>query len=661
MIQPKQVQFNITNDTLQEQSANLFGVNSLLDVPTSESGVALSGSVDYTFQYGSGFNGVANSITQQNDGKLIVTGNTFTSYQGVTANRIIRLNSDGSIDNAFVSGTGFNSFAIKSIVQPDGKILVGGMFSTYNGISANRIVRLNTDGSRDNTFVIGTGFTGIGVYDLYVYSDGKILVVGTFGTYNGTLANNIIKLNTDGSIDTSFVYGTGFSGAVFPQVTRVRNISVDINNKILITGAFLFYNGVNADNIVRLNSDGSIDNSFNYGTGFNDTTFSTKIQSDNKILVTGQYTFYKGIGANRIIRLNSDGSIDTSFNTENGFSGGTTNLILIMNDGKIIIGGSFTSYNGVNANRIIRLNKNGSIDYSFQTGTGFGSSVGISVGGGVLQSDNSIVLAGNFISYNSIPANRIISLYSFSDNYSIVGGSVNYDFFVQGLNDNPKIVDRIDLIIPQDYSVNPINLQYKDANGISTLTPFLPNVEIDSFQKATNRTYVNFGKEYIMNINTEIVDFKLPPLSTIIFIITYQEFIKSNLLDVEIKQEDKKAKYIITQNFNSGNVSAEKYWGAKTMPNNLELSSVGWLTELKNRFEKVELIQNDNLQLENGTPEIRLMYKDLFGFKDEVKKKFIGITENPTKLNKKEIKLTSKKKTIKPKSKSKVWLKNISK
>jgi uncharacterized delta-60 repeat protein len=189
------------------------------------------------------------------------------------------------------------------------------MFSTYNGISANRIVRLNTDGSRDNTFVVGTGFTGIGVYDLYVYSDGKILVVGRFNTYNGTVANNIIKLNTNGSIDTSFVYGTGFSGAI----TRVRNISVDINNKILITGTFLFYKGVNANNIVRLNSDGSIDNSFNYGTGFNDTVNSTKIQSDNKILVTGQYTFYKGIGANGIIRLNSDGSIDTSFNTEKWF------------------------------------------------------------------------------------------------------------------------------------------------------------------------------------------------------------------------------------------------------------------------------------------------------------------------------------------------------
>jgi uncharacterized delta-60 repeat protein len=655
MIQPKQVQFNITNDTLQEQSANLFGVNSLLDVPTSESGVALSGSVDYTFQYGSGFNANASTVTQQPDGKYIISGSNFTTYQGVTANRIIRLNSDGSIDNTFVSGTGFNTTVYQNILQSDGKILVGGAFTTYNGVSANRIVRLNSDGSRDNTFVVGTGFVGGFVYNVYVYSDGKILAVGSFTSYQGTSTNGIIKLNSDGSIDTSFIYGTGFN-----PTSQVRNINVESSNKILLVGTFTSYQGVSANRIIRLNSDGSIDTSFVYGIGFNDIVNRTATRTNGKILVSGNFTSYQGITANKFISLNSDGSIDTSFNTGSGFIGSNTSPFIILSDDKVIVGGGFTSYQGVEANNIIRLNKNGSIDYSFQIGIGFNSFLN-GIRDLTLGSDNSIMVTGAFTSYNSIPANRIVSLYSFSDNYSIVGGSVDYDFFVQGLNDNPKLVDRIDLIIPQDYSVNPINLQYKDANGISTLTPFLPNVEIDSFQKATNRTYVNFGKEYIMNVNTEIVDFKLPPLSTIIFIITYQEFIKSNLLDVEIKQEDKKAKYIITQNFNSGNVSAEKYWGAKTMPNNLELSSVGWLTELKNRFEKVELIQNDNLQLENGTPEIRLMYKDLFGFKDEVKKKFIGITENPIKLSKKEIKLTSKKKTIKPKSKSKVWLKKTSK
>ena len=292
----------------------------------------------------------------------------------------------------------------------------------------------------------------------------------------------------------------------------------------------------------------------------------------------------------------------------------------------------------------------------------------------------------NSFSYGGVINSSYITEFLISSSYVISGGSVDYNFFVQGLNDNPKIIDQIDLIIPQEYSKNPINLQYKDANGISTLKPFFPNVEIDSFQKATNRSFVNFGKEYIMNINTEIVDFKLPPLSTIIFIITYQEFIKANLLDVEVYDEENKAKYLIKQNFNSGNVSAEKYWGSQSMPENFELSSVGWLSELKQKFEKVELLQQDLPKLENGTPEIRLVYKDLFGFKNEVKKRNISITEplnqeaKPLKLttkkeplkpkikksvvslkNKKqtEVKLSTKKQSVKPKTKKKKWLKVI--
>lgn len=655
MIQPKQVQFNIINDTLQEQSVNLFGVNSLFDVPTTESGIALSGSVDYTFQYGSGFNGNASTVTQQPDGKYIITGSGFTSYQGVSANRIIRLFPDGSIDTSFIYGTGLNAVVYQNILQPDGKILVGGQFTLYNGVSANRIVRINSDGSRDTSFVIGTGFAGGFVYDIYLYPDGKILVTGSFTSYQGTSANGIIKLNSDGSIDGTFLYGTGFN-----STSQVRNISIDSNGKILLVGTFTSYQGVSANRIIRLNSDGSIDTSFVYGVGFNDNCSRVRIKVNEKILVTGTFTSYNGSNSSKIIGLNSDGSIDTSFNVGSGFDGSFASPLVVMNDGKIIVGGLFSSYQGVQANSIIRLNSDGSIDYSFQIGSGFNSSLN-DVRDLILGTDNSIMVTGAFTSYNSIPANRIIAIYSFSDNYSIVGGSVDYDFFVQGLNDNPKLIDRMDIVMPQNYLVNPVNIQYKDANGIIKLNPYLPNTEIDSFQKSTNRSYINFGKDYIMNVNTEIVDFILPPLSTIVLVLTYQEFIKANMLDLVVSDNKNEAKYLIEQNFNSGNVSAKKYWGSKTMPETLELSSVGWLSELKNRFQNVELIQNDNLQLENGTPEIRLVYKDLFGFKNEVKKKFIGITENSIKVNKKEIKLTSKKKTIKPKSKSKVWLKKTSK
>ena len=122
-------------------------------------------------------------------------GGNFTSYNGTAANRIIRLNANGSVDNTFVYGTGFDSSVISVVVQSDGKILVGGGFTSYDGTSANGIVRLNTDGSADETFATGTGFASIGlVTKIGVQSDGKILVGGGFTSYNGTAANRIIRL-----------------------------------------------------------------------------------------------------------------------------------------------------------------------------------------------------------------------------------------------------------------------------------------------------------------------------------------------------------------------------------------------------------------------------------------------------------------------------------
>jgi hypothetical protein len=162
-----------------------------------------------------------------------------------------------------------------------------------------------------------------------------------------------------------------------------------------------------------------------------------------------------------------------------------------------------------------------------------------------------------------------------------------------------------------------------------------------------------------MDINTEIIDFKLAPFSTTILVIRYYEFIKSNLLDVITYEDNEKAKYSIKQDFNNGNVTAEKYWGSKTMPNNLDLRKIDWLEDLKSRFQKVELLQYDTPKLQGGTSFTRGVYADLFGFKDEVKKKFIGITENPVIIEKKQIILTDNKKEIKPKIKKKKWLKNI--
>lgn len=197
------------------------------------------------------------------NGKILIAGN-FTTYKGNSANRLIRLNSDGSVDTSFVYGTGFNNIVYSVAIDSNGKILVCGNFTTYQGTTANRIIRLNTDGSIDTSFVYGTGFNTV-AYCVAVDSNGKILVGGQFATYQGTGASKIIRLNTDGSIDTSFIYGTGF-GFVY-----VYTIILESNGKILIGGSFGSYQGISIANIVRLNADGSIAPFRSY---FNSTVYS---------------------------------------------------------------------------------------------------------------------------------------------------------------------------------------------------------------------------------------------------------------------------------------------------------------------------------------------------------------------------------------------------
>ncbi|MEY3470703.1 MAG: hypothetical protein RLZZ223_53, partial [Candidatus Parcubacteria bacterium] len=147
---------------------------------------------DTSFNIGTGFNNWVYSLALQSDGKILVGGD-FTSYQGVGANYIIRLNSDGSRDTSFNLGTGFNDSIASLALQSDGKILVGGWFSNYNGDTVNRIVRLNSNGSIDSSFNIGTGFNG-SVYSLALQSDGKILVGGYFTSYQDQPAGYLIRV-----------------------------------------------------------------------------------------------------------------------------------------------------------------------------------------------------------------------------------------------------------------------------------------------------------------------------------------------------------------------------------------------------------------------------------------------------------------------------------
>ncbi len=354
---------------------------------------------DCAFGDGSGFDGTVYTSAIQSDGKIIL-GGEFGAFNGVNAYRIARINSNGSLDESFNQGTGFNQTVLTSVIQNDGKILVGGFFTSYNGTNINRIARLNTDGSIDVTFNPGGGFDGT-VNTIAIQPDGKLIVGGQFTSFNGTTRNRIARLNSDGTLDTGFVPGLGFDNAVF-------SISLQSNGKIVAGGNFSFFNGVSKNNIARIDTDGSLDGTFDSGLGFDSWVHTTTIQPDGKIVLGGGFSSFNGTALNRIARLNEDGTLDVSFNSGTGFDAVVWS-IAIQSDGKMIVGGDFSAYNGTLLNRIARLNGDGSLDLSFDTGTGFDSFLA-TVYTTSIQFDGDVIVGGQFTTYNGTMRNRLTRL-----------------------------------------------------------------------------------------------------------------------------------------------------------------------------------------------------------------------------------------------------------
>lgn len=364
------------------------------------------GALDTSFVIGTGFNGGVNTIALQTDGKILVGGN-FTNYNGINQNRITRLNTNGNLDTSFNIGTGFADKVRIIAVQNDGKILVGGEFQKYNnGPFRNGIVRLNVDGSLDTLFT-PSSFNGY-VGTIAIQADGKILLGGNLERPNGT-SKSLMRLNIDGSLDTSFTTALGFNSAV-------RTIVIQPDGKILAAGMFTNYNGTNRIGIIRLNTDGSVDNSFVVGSGFYGGDVNTlALQSDGKILAGGNFDGYNGKSRNYIARLDTNGSLDTSFIIGASFSNefNITNVasIACQPDGKILIGGEFTKFKSFSTEDIARLNTDGSLDISFAIGMGFHSLPLLSALSTItLQPDGKILAGGGFNQYNGISRNCIVRL-----------------------------------------------------------------------------------------------------------------------------------------------------------------------------------------------------------------------------------------------------------
>jgi uncharacterized delta-60 repeat protein len=318
-------------------------------------------------------NGAVRAVAVQPDGKILIGGD-FTALApnggtSVTRNFIARLNTDGTLDADFDPNANGSIGAIA--LQADGKILIGGGFLDLapNGgasVGRNRIARLNQDGTVDTAF--NPGPNGI-ITTIAVQPDGKIITGGDFtalapNSGASVTRNRIARLNSDGTLDTSFDPNVSNGNIVWV-------IAVQPDGKILIGGGFtaLAPNGgasVGRNRIARVNTDGTLDTTFDPNP--NSTINAIALQPDGKILIGGFFntlTPNGGTGAinrNYIARLNTDGTVDLPFNAN---PNAAVRAVAVQADGKILIGGGFTAFGGLTRNHMARLNAAGTVEVTF--------------------------------------------------------------------------------------------------------------------------------------------------------------------------------------------------------------------------------------------------------------------------------------------------------
>jgi uncharacterized delta-60 repeat protein len=258
----------------------------------------------------------------------------------------------------------FNGTINSMAVQADGKVILVGAFTSYSAKSVGRnIIRLNTDGTVDPTFVVGTGFNvGSVVNVVKILSDGSVLVGGAFSSYNGATLRGLCKLSSLGILDTAFTSGTR---GLLTGAGEIKDIQVRSSGKIILLGGFTTSGyPVTAKGLIQLNTDGSYDSSFEAGNlyTFSYTFFQGLLLSDDSLFLVGyvgEYDLLSGAAysAPGIIKLTPSGTQDPTFTTPGAPS---TNVNTIaLHQGDIVLGGAFSTVafgGGLSASRIVKLN-----------------------------------------------------------------------------------------------------------------------------------------------------------------------------------------------------------------------------------------------------------------------------------------------------------------
>lgn len=360
----------------------------------SNSGVAFypipgtPGTYDPRLNVGIGASGTVYAIAEDAQGRLIVAG-SFSSFNGRSCDDIVRLNPDGSIDTTF-NPPSSNSRLRCVKLQADGKILVGGsqIGSSYG------IVRLNADGTVDPTFDASATTTTVNsdVYAIDLQDDGKILIGGRFD-------RGIARLNLDGTLDSTLDVGSGVTSSIY-------SLKVLDDGQILLGGSFSSYNGVSVPDFIKITQGGSLNSSFiSSGSGVSGSVYCIDVQADGNILVGGGFSSVNGKSEFKYLaRFKSDGSLDSNFDPN---PSSNVDWFDILDDGRIAIVGNFTAVDGFARNYVSLIHADGALDLGYNTVSGPSDRVRTAL----TQSDGSLIIGGEFSTIYGQTQARIAKLF----------------------------------------------------------------------------------------------------------------------------------------------------------------------------------------------------------------------------------------------------------
>lgn len=322
--------------------------------------VSSTGTIDTAFTASAAADNTVRSIKLQADGKIVM-GGSFAFVNAAFHNNLARLNTNGTLDNSFnPSLTGLTTTSLESVdIDTIGRILIGGNFTGINGSFRSNIARINSDGTLDATFTHQSG-ANLPIRSVIAETDGSSFIGGDFQIFEGTAKYRFAKLNLNGSVNSSFnaaVYSNG----------SINEVEIQSDGKIIAAGSFFYVNGTGYGSVVRFNADGTVDNSFaNFAQSqfFADPIEDVEIQPDGKFIIAGGINFSNNPTTYGVIRLNANGTIDNTF-TPVSFTSNIPRVVKYLPNGQILVGGEFTALNGTPRNGFARLNSNGSLDNTF--------------------------------------------------------------------------------------------------------------------------------------------------------------------------------------------------------------------------------------------------------------------------------------------------------